>query len=240
MAYTIKLLKKEMVAQGTMAFRFQKPVGFEYKAGQSMDLTLINPPKTDAEGNTRAFSYASAPSDDYLMVATRMRQTAFKDVLKELPEGAELSFEGPFGSMTLHNDIAKPAVLLAGGIGITPFHSMVKQAGHDHLPHKLFLFYSNRKPEDAVFLEELQKLQDANPNYKLIATMTDLANSTQKWSGETGYINKEMLNKYLGEDLSTPIYYLAGPPQMVAALKKMLNESGVNDDYIRFEEFSGY
>jgi len=223
-----------------MAFYFEKPAGFEYKSGQSMDLTLIEPPKTDAEGNTRAFSYASAPYEDYLMITTRMRQTAFKDVLKDLPAGHELQFDGPFGSMTLHNDTAKAAVLLAGGIGITPFHSMVKQAANQKLPHKLFLFYSNRRPEDAAFLKELQDLQQANPNYKLIATMTDMAKSAQPWTGETGYINGEMLKKYLGDAMGSAIYYLAGPPQMVAALKKVLNEAGVNDDYIKFEEFAGY
>ena len=133
MPYTTKLLKREIVAEGTMAFRLEKPSGFEYKAGQSMDLTLIDPPKTDAEGNTRAFSFSSAPFQDYLMMTARMRPTAFKDVLKNLPEGSALSFDGPFGSMTLHNYISKPAVLLAGGIGITPLFSMVKQAAHDRL-----------------------------------------------------------------------------------------------------------
>jgi ferredoxin-NADP reductase len=240
MPYTTKLLKKETVAEGTMAFRLEKPSGFEYKAGQSADLTLIDPPKTDAEGNTRAFSFSSAPHQDYLMMTTRMRPTAFKEVLKNLPEGSSLSFDGPFGSMTLHNDISKPAVFLAGGIGITPLYSMVKQAAHDRLPHRIFLFYSNRRPEDTAFLKELQDLQAADPNYQLIPTMTDISKSARKWQGETGYINKQMLNKYLGADLSKQIYYMAGPPQMVAALKKMLNEAGINDDYIRFEEFAGY
>src|SRR5438445_13446110 len=108
MPFNTKLLKKESVAEGTMAFHFEKPIGFEYKSGQSMDLTLIDPPKTDAEGNTRAFSFSSAPYQDYLMITTRMRPTAFKNVLKDLPEGSGLSFDGPFGSMTLHNDLSKP------------------------------------------------------------------------------------------------------------------------------------
>jgi len=240
MPYTTKLLKKETVAEGTMAFRLEKPSGFEYKAGQSMDLTLIDPPKTDAEGNTRAFSFSSAPYQDYLMMTARMRPTAFKEILKNLPEGSTLSFDGPFGSMTLHNDVSKPAVFVAGGIGITPLYSMVKQAAHDRLPHKIFLFYSNRRPEDTAFFKELQELQATDPHYKLIPTMTDISKSARKWQGETGYINQQMLNKYLGADLSRQIYYMAGPPQMVAALKKMLNEAGVHDDYIRFEEFAGY
>src|SRR5215471_20968555 len=75
---TTVLRKREQVAEGTMAFHFDKPAGFEFRAGQSLDWSLINPPETDAEGNTRAFSIASAPFDPDLMIATRMRDTAFK------------------------------------------------------------------------------------------------------------------------------------------------------------------
>src|ERR671913_578069 len=80
--YKTKLKSRQEIAGGTMAFHFKKPEGFAYKAGQFADYTLINPSETDAEGNTRAFSLASAPYEDDLMVATRMRDTAFKRVLK--------------------------------------------------------------------------------------------------------------------------------------------------------------
>src|SRR4051812_46335749 len=120
MATPIKLIKKEEIANGTMAFYFTKPEGFDYKGGQSIDLTMSNPPETDAEGNTRAFSLTSSPHEDFLSIATRMRDTAFKRVLKNAGETLRLSIEGPFGSMTLHNDASKPAIFLAGGIGITP------------------------------------------------------------------------------------------------------------------------
>ena len=237
--YTIKLLSKEPVAEGTMAFHLKKPAGFTYKAGQNADYALINPPETDPEGNKRTFSFVSAPEDAEITIATRMRDTAFKRVLKTLPEGSELQMEGPYGDMTLHNKSERPAVFLAGGIGITPFHSMVKDAAEKQLPHKIFLFYSNRRPEDAPFLEELIKLQRQNSNYKLIATMTEMGKSQQKWDGETGYIHADMIKKYVG-DLNGPVYYIAGPPAMLSALHKMLNESGINDDDIRREEFAGY
>lgn len=236
---TTHLIKKEEVATGTMAFYFEKPIGFEYKSGQSIDLFLIDPPETDAEGNKRAFSLITAPYEDHIGITTRLRDTAFKRVLKDLPEGSELNVDGPFGSMTLHNDTSKSAVILAGGIGITPFYSMAKNAAHNKLPHKIFLFYSNRRPEDTAFLNELTELAKHNPNFTLIATMTEMEKSTQEWNGETGYITKEMVAKYV-PDLTNSIGYAAGPPTMVAAMRKLLNESGVDDDNIRTEEFEGY
>lgn len=237
--YTIKLLKKEQVAQGTMAFHFTKPAGLVYKAGQNADYTLINPAETDAEGNKRTFSFVSAPEEAEIVFATRMRDTAFKRVLKALPAGTELQMEGPYGDLTLHSRTERAAVFLAGGIGITPFYSMVKHAAQEKLPHKIFLFYSNRRPEDAAFLDDLINLQKQNPNYKFIGTMTEMEKSAQTWSGETGYITAEMLKKYLG-GLEGPVYYLAGPPTMVAALKKTLNQASIVDDDIKTEEFAGY
>src|SRR5258708_14324050 len=105
-------------------------------------------------------------------IAPRMRDTAFKRVLKPMPPGTPITIDGPMGSMTLQNDSSRPAVFLAGGIGITPFISMARRAAHEKLPHKIFLFYSNHKPADAPFLRELTDLQNENHNYKLIATMT--------------------------------------------------------------------
>lgn len=222
-----------------MAFHFEKPEGFAYKAGQFGDYTLISPSEIDAEGNTRGFSLASAPYEDDLMFATRMRDTAFKRVLSAMELGAEITLDAPYGSFTLHNNSRIPAVFLTGGIGVTPVRSIVLQAAHDNLPHKIFLFDSNRRPEDAAFLHELTEAQKKNPNYIFVGTMTEMENSDQQWDGETGYITKAMLLKYIG-DLSVPIYYMAGPPEMVTAMRKTLNAAGVDDDNIRTEEFSGY
>jgi len=233
------LQKRDEVAEGTMAFHFAKPAGFEFKAGQSIDLTLINPPETDEEGNTRAFSIASAPSDPDLMIATRMRDTAFKRVLRSMPLQTQVKIAGPFGSFTLHKNSAKPAVFLAGGIGITPFHSIIRQAEHDHAPHQIYLFYSNRRPEDTAFLDVLSPASKSNPNFHLIATMTEMDKSQREWKGETGFISKEMLTKHI-PSLQGPIYYLAGPPEMVAVMQRLLTETGIDEDDIRTEEFSGY
>jgi len=237
--YQSKLLSRVEVAEGTMAFHFEKPARFDFKPGQSADLTLSNPPETDAEGNTRTFSIASPPFENHLMFTTRMRDTAFKRSLTKVPLGTEVKIDPPTGSFTLHKNSAKAAVFLAGGIGITPFLSIVRQADHDRLPHKLHLFYSNRRPEDAPFLDVLQMLEKTNPNFRLVCTMTEMSKSKKEWKGETGLINQEMLSGHL-TNLQGPIYYIAGPPAMVAGLRKMLVTANIDEDDIRTEDFAGY
>ncbi len=222
-----------------MAYYFERPTGFQFEAGQFVNLTLINPSETDEEGNRRSFTIASAPYEDDLMIATRMRDTAFKRVLKNFAAGSEIQMEGPFGGLTLHEDGSRPAVFLTGGIGITPFRSIALQSTQERLPHRLWMFYSNRRPEDAAFLDQLTKLQTENPNFKLIATMTNVADSLKPWKGETGYIDKQMLSKYIGE-LAGPIYYVAGPPAMVDGMTKLLSDAGLKATDIRSEEFFGY
>src|ERR1022692_702679 len=234
-----KLVSRHEVAERTTAFRFEKPSNWTFEAGQSLDMTLCEPPETDAEGNIRTFSMASGPDEDTLIVATRMRDTAFKRVLKTMPLGSAVKIEGPSGSLTLHNDVTRTAVFLAGGIGITPFRSMVLRAAKEKLTHRIVLFYSNRRPEDAPFLDELQALEKENPNYKLVASMTEMAKSHRSWHGEVGQIDREMLLRYL-KDAASPIYYVAGPPEMVKGLHKTINGAGVDDDNIRAEEFAGY
>jgi ferredoxin-NADP reductase len=238
-AVTSRLRSRQEVADGTTAFRFDKPSGWVFKAGQFLDMTLLNPAETDAEGDTRSFSIASGPDEDMLMVATRMRDTAFKRVLKTLPLGTAVKIKGPSGDLILPGDATRSIVFLAGGIGITPFRSMLVDAAHRHLPHRLFLFYSNRRPEDAPFLGELQTLQQANPRYTLIPSMTGMATSHQPWTGETGLIDQAMLSRHLSGSVA-PLYFIAGPPGMVKGLRAMLARQVVNDGDIHAEEFSGY
>ena len=237
--YLVKLKDRRQVAERTMAFQFEKPEGFTFTAGQSIDLTLMNPLETDGEGNGRTFSIASAHDEDMLLVATRMRDTAFKRVLGTMPIGSQVKIEGPIGNLVLHNDQARAGMFLAGGIGITPFRSILLQAAREQLPHRLFLFYANRRPQDAPFLQELEALQRQNPSYTFVPTMTDMSRSDRSWQGETGVINQEMLAKHL-KSAASPIYYMAGPPGMVRAMRTLLNSMRVDDGDIRTEEFAGY
>lgn len=233
------LIGRETVAEGTMAFRFAKPVGFAYHAGQSMLVTLIDPPETDGEGESRTFTIASAPHDSDLVIATRMRDTAFKRVLKAASLGTKFRLNGPDGQMVLHDDASRPAVFLAGGIGITPFRAMARCAAHRRLPHRLYLFYSNRHAEDAAFLDELRQLELTNRSYHLIATITAPQRSSNPWSGETGFLSRQMLERHLS-DLMSPIYYFAGPPAMTGAMQQMLNDTGIVKQAMHYEEFYGY
>ena len=238
--YLLPLLQRSQVAERTLEFRFAKPPGMTFKAGQFMDLTLIDPPETDAKGDTRGFSINGAPDDQDLTFTTRLRDTAFKRVLRSMPLGTALKAEGPFGNFTLHNNPNRPAVLLAGGIGVTPFRSIARRAAHEKLRHRILLFYANRRPEDAPFLDELRTLEAENPNFRLIPTMTQMDASHLAWSGATGYIDRKMILEHLQSAATQAIYYLAGPPRMVASLHKMLNDADIDDDDIRVEEFSGY
>ncbi len=237
--YQVALRKRQEIAKGTMAFYFDRPAGFTFKAGQFIDLSLPNLSKSDPEDHTRAFTLASAPSEQQLMVATRLRDTAFKRVLAEMPLGTTIDLEGPFGQFTLPSDDSRTIVLLAGGIGITPFRSMLVEATHHKLSHQLILMYSNRHPEDAAFLDELQTLQQENTRFTCIGTMTSPNGGTETWEGETGRIDQVMLGKYVKET-KVALYYVVGPPVMVDGLRKMLESVGIPKTNIRSEEFVGY
>jgi ferredoxin-NADP reductase len=237
--YTVKLIGREEVAKGTMAFHFEKPDGFVYKAGQFADFTLIDPPENDAEGSTRGFSLASAPYEQDLQVATRMRDTAFKRVIKRLPDGTELKLDAPYGSFTLHHNPGLPAVFLTGGIGSTVVRSILLEATHQALPHHIWFFYANRHPEDAAFLSTFNTVAATNPHVTFAPTMTDTEHPDKEWTGETGHITKAMLERFV-DDLLAPLYYCTGPASLVTAMRNMLNDAGVDDDMIRTEEFTGY
>lgn len=234
-----RLARREAVAEGTMAFHFSRPPGFRHRAGQSLLMTLVDPPETDGEGDARTFTIASAPHEAELMIATRMRDTAFKRALNAAPVGTVVRIDGPNGEMVLHDDATRPAVFLAGGIGITPFLSIARDAAERRLPHRIYLFYSNRRPEDAAFLGELQEMTRLNGNYRLIATMTDAEKSAQPWPGERGFIRRELLERHL-PDLAGPVYYFAGPPAMTMAMQELLQGIGVTEQSMRYEEFYGY
>lgn len=233
------LVSRETVAERTISFRFAKPADWSYRAGQFVDITLLDPPETDAEGNTRGFSISSAPREDVIMITTRLRDTAFKRVLQQVPLGTGVKIEGPFGDLRLHH-ADRPAVLLAGGIGITPFRSiLVETIGGGSLPYRVVLFHANRRPEDAAFADEFWALEQTDPNLTFVPTMTAMAGSSPGWDGEQGHIDVAMLGRHL-DGVSDPIYYVAGPAGMVQALGAMLVASGVDEDDIRTEEFTGY
>jgi len=230
---------RDSLCDGTTGLYFEKPKGFEFKPGQFANFTLDSVITTDAGGITRSLSIASAPHEKDLMVAMRMRDTGFKRIASVLPIGAPFIVEGPYGNLILHKDVKRPAVFLAGGIGITPFRSMIRHATEVGSDHKIFLYYSIRRLEDAAFLDELREIQGLNSSFNFIPTITHPGGIPHHWRGELGHITEPMLRSWI-PDFQDPIFYIAGPPGMVAGMREMLAVAGAPDDNIRAEEFAGY
>jgi ferredoxin-NADP reductase len=233
------MIGRQLVAERTMSFSFAKPAGWSFRAGQFVDITLQDPPETDAEGNLRGFSISSAPHEGVISITTRLRDTAFKRVLQSMPLGTQVTMEGPFGDLRLHH-AARPAVLLAGGIGITPFRSiLVETIRNGGLPYPVVLLHANRRPEDAAFAEELRALATTEQKLSFVPTITAAGGSPDGWDGELGRIDAEMVRRHV-RGLANPVYYIAGPPGMVQALRTMLTTSGIDEEDVRIEEFAGY
>jgi len=237
--YKSSLIAHSPICAATSAFYFRKPEGFEFEPGQFASFTLFHPGEPDMSANTRTLSIASAPHERSLMVAMRVRPTDFKRTLCSSPIGAELLLKGPYGQMTLPKNASRPTVFLAGGIGITPFRSLIWNAAKAKSPRKILLFYSVRVPEEAAFLEELQEMERLNEHYKMVCTVTQPDKAAAPWQGEKGRLSIEMLSKWI-PDLNVPIYYVAGPPAMVSGVREMLIGGGISEEDIRAEEFAGY
>jgi ferredoxin-NADP reductase len=237
--FMAKLQGRQEVAKRTMAFHFQKPSGWKFEAGQFIDITLLKPRETDPEGDTRSFTIASAPFEPTLMIATRLRDTAFKRVLEALPLGSEVKIQGPSGDLWLPNNVERPTVIVSGRIGITPFRSILLQVAKEKRLQSIFFFYANRRPEDAPFLDEMLTLARENASFTFIPIMSAMEKSHLPWDGERGRIDRKLLAKYLA-GITSGIYYVTGPPGLVQGLRKVLKATGVDDNDVRSEEFMGY
>jgi ferredoxin-NADP reductase len=239
LGYPSRLLGRTGVAENTLAFQFQRPRNFLFRPGQFIDFTLPGLPAKGMSSLTHTFSIASSCFASEILVATRMRDSAFKRALSVLPLGTEVSIRGPMGAFVLHRDASRPAVFLAGGIGIAPFLSMLSSAAIDKTHPPIFLFYANRHIEDAAFMDALWDVEMSNQNFHFFPTFTRIAIGHQGWKGATGPINAQMLSKHIS-DLQNPIYYVAGPPGMVSGVYQTLAELGAPRENIRIEHFAGY
>ena len=226
----------------------------DYKAGQyaAMDLQT----RDDPEGPVRAFTIASSPTEEeFILISTRIRDTPFKRKLTNLEIGAPIKITAPVGSFVLpEDDNFKSAVFLSGGIGVTPFRSMVKYATDNHLPIRIVMFDSNRNEENTLYRKDFDQCARANNNFKIIYTITGerqedpssriaaAAAGGSDWKGETGFINKEMLTKYMTSDeLLDSIFYICGPPGMLRAMQILLQDDlRIPDERLKIEEFTGY
>jgi ferredoxin-NADP reductase len=232
-----RIKEKRDVAKGTLMVVFDL-LGEEvdFQPGQYFWVTLLDPPYDDEKGPRRHITVVTSPTErGVLGLATRLRDSAFKRSLAELPEGTEVEVEQPKGSFVLPKETDKHYVFLAGGIGITVFRSMLRYIADEGLPHRVTLVHSNRDRESTAFYDELRELEAANANLEIVFTMTE----DSGWEGETRRIDAEMLRDHLG-DLDTYTYFIAGPPGMVEGVSGALQEAGIPEDQTRSQGFSGY
>jgi ferredoxin-NADP reductase len=233
---TIK--EKEPVAKGTLLVKFDlggEDVDFE--PGQYFFVTLLDPPYDDERGPRRHITVVTSPNErGVLGLATRLRDSAFKKSLEELPVGTEVAVEPPKGKFTLPEDTSRPLVFVAGGIGITVFRVMLRYIAEESLPYRATLLFSNRNPAETAFLDELRELEQRLPEFRLVLTMTD----DPDWDGERRRMDAQFFRDHVGDLIGEATFMVAGPPAMVDAMKEALAEAGVDEESIRADSFSGY
>jgi ferredoxin-NADP reductase len=230
--------EKREVAKRTLLVTFDL-LGQEvdFQPGQYFFVTLPDMGHQDERGLRRHITVVTSPNErGVLGLCTRLRDTAFKRTLTEVPLGAEVEVEEPRGEFVLPKETDRAYVFIAGGIGITVFRSMLRFIAEEGLPHRVTLVYSNRDQDSAAFLDELAGLERDNPNLRLVLTMTD----DPDWEGETRRIDADFLRDHLNGELDSFTYLVAGPPAMVEAMEKTLRGAAVPDEQIRLQRFSGY
>ena len=233
-----RVAEKREVAKGTLLVLFDL-LGeeVEFTTGQYFFVTLLDPPYDDERGARRHFSVVTSPNErGRLGFCTRLRDSAFKRSLVELPIGAEAEVEEPKGNFLLPKDPNHRYVYLAGGIGITVFRSMLRYIAEEDLPHRVTLIYSNRDRDSTPFLDELSELEQIRETFQLVLTMTE----DPSWSGETRRIGPDLLRDHLADDLSSYEYLVAGPPAMVNAIVETLRAEGIPEERVSADRFSGY
>jgi ferredoxin-NADP reductase len=233
-----RVKEKIEVAKGTLMVTFDL-LGEEidFKPGQYFFVTLPDIGHQDEKGLRRHISVVTSPNEKgTLGLATRMRDSAFKQTLREVPVGTKVEVESPKGDFVLPDETKRPLVLVAGGIGITVFRSMLLYIREEGLAHRVTLVYSNRDRESTAFLDELQALEQQIPDFRLILTMTE----DPGWEGEKRMVDAQFFKDHLEEDLDGYTFLVAGPPAMTESVQSALEEAGVRPANVIAESYSGY
>lgn len=240
-AFSLPFVKKEQVAQDTWSYFFDRSsVLYDFQPGQYNRVTLPIT-ATDTRGNSRMFTVASSPMEkDFLMITTKRGMSDFKNAFYALTPGTPVQFFGPMGGFILPEDDVTPRVLLAGGIGITPFRSILVTAGAKNLSVPLTLVVSFSTGEEMVYYQELMDLSKSHPNIKIVYTITHPEESKAPWEGEKGRISPEMIKKYV-EDISKPIFMVSGPPAFVDGTVETLHTAlHIAEENVKVDQFTGY
>jgi ferredoxin-NADP reductase len=239
MNFDSRLLDRKMLSDDVMVVSLEKPEHYEFRAGQFCFLNLQDRGIQDERGLRRHLSIASAPHEKVLLFATKISGSAFKQTLLKMPIEDIIIIEPPLGTFTLPEETATPVIFLAGGIGITPFRSMLQNVVTAQTNHSITLFYSNRVPGEALFLDELQSITGAHEHISIIPTMTRVDSSSTTWTGLTGRLNSSMIQEGCKE-WRNAVYFIAGPPKMSDSMKEILEGMDIQPDLIRIERFVGY
>ncbi|MBN2459750.1 FAD-dependent oxidoreductase [Candidatus Woesearchaeota archaeon] len=229
---------KKEIAKGTLLVEFELYGTKAYfKPGQFCSVKLLNPPYTDEKGSQRIFSIVSSPNEKgSITIATRVSGSAFKRSLAELSAGSEVEISDAMGEFTLPEDKDKQVVFITGGIGITPFMSMLRYVQEQKLDYKITLIYSNRDKDSTAFFDELAMMsREMKKNFRLVMTMTD----DGEWQGEKQRIDAKFIKDYV-KGIDNSIFMMAGPPGMVDEMVKTLKGMGVKEENIRTDSFAGY
>ncbi len=248
-SYSSLTLTKKEELEGTdiMTFKFTKDKYPEYKAGQYAFFPLDNI-DNDSKGHVRHFSLASSPTEDVLIISTRIRDSQYKQRLSAIHEGEEVKVSKARGDFVLHDDHTKLAIFLSGGIGVTPFRGMIKYVVDKQLPIKITMFDSNRNQHNILYKDEFDKWANQNKNVKIVYTVTEeegggqKSDTTTNWSGEHGRIDRSMLERHLTKDeVANAVFYICGPPGMLKAMQELLQqELQIPKDRLKVEAFTGY
>lgn len=237
-SFSLPFLHKKQLAKNTYSFFFDRSgIDFDFLPGQYIRMILPHE-EPDDRGTSRFFTIASSPlQKDTLQITAKVIQSSFKETLLNLKTGQAVIFFGPMGNFYLQEN-STPHVFLSGGMGITPFHSMLLYASEKKLTIPLTLISAFGSGDELIFYDELIPLSENNKNIQVIYTVTHNTIDHQ-WLGETGRISEELLRKYIAT-LDSAFYYVVGPASMVEDTKKLLTSLEINEDQIMSEDFTGY
>ena len=238
----LKFIKKQKEAKDTATFFFEPEKKVMWLPGQYFYFTLPELKYPDSRGPTRHFTISASPTEgSTLRLTTRIRKdSGYKNTLNEMAIGTFIEGEGPNGTYILDENEEGNHILLAGGIGITPFRSFIKYNIDKKLSEtKIHLIYANSTPEEITFREELESWDKTYENIKIAFTISRPEDSKEKWTGLTGRIDGDMISR-LTPHLSSPTYWVCGPPAMVEATEKVLGSLKITSDRVRSEKFTGY
>jgi ferredoxin-NADP reductase len=229
--YTVKIVSLTKITPSAATLRMTKPEGFAYKPGQWGYFTVLK----DGEKVSRSLTFSSSPTEPYLEFTKRLSDSLFCSTVEELKAGDTVSFKGPMGNLVYEGGLDK-VTFLAGGIGITPVRSILKNAADKKIPGEKVLIYGNLNLEEIAFAGEIETWERDNPGLKVVHV---LEKPPADWTGFTGFITADVIREAV-TDLDAQAFFVSGPPAMVQAVTGALARLGIPDEKVIQEELTGY